>query len=86
MKTFITFAGSELMPLWIILGLVGFFGLIVLIVILAKKKFTTLQIKKPEIDEKEAAQQELDRILVPIDDEETLKQMEEASKEDAKSN
>lgn len=78
-------AASDLMPLWIILGLLGFFGLIVLIVILVKRYFKPLQIKKDDIPEEEAIKQELDRVLVPIEDEETLKQMtEEASKhEDA---
>ena len=76
-----TFATPDLLPLWIILGLLGFFGLIVLGVILVKRHFTSLQIKKDDIPEEQAIQEELDRVLVPIEDEETLKQMdEEASK------
>lgn len=80
----ILFAGAaDLMPLWIVLGLLGFFGLIVLIIILVKKYVKPLQIKKDDIPEDEAVRQELDRILVPIDDKDTLKQMdEEASKQD----
>lgn len=82
-KYLIVLAGTDLMPLWIILGLLGFFGLIVLIVILVKKYVKPLQIKKDDIPEEEAIKQELDRILVPIDDEDTLKQMnEDASKKD----
>ena len=86
-NVFRTFAAPDLLPLWIILGLLGFFGLIVLGVIIAKKHFTSLQIKKDDIPEEQAIQEELDRVLVPIEDEETLKQMnEEASKnqDDAK--
>ena len=61
---------------------VGAAGLIVLGVILAKKFFKPLQINKPEIKEDEAIQEELDRILVPVEDEEVKKQMEEAAKKD----
>ena len=61
---------------------IAFFALIVLIVIVVKKFVKPLQIKKPEIDEKEAIKEELDRILVPIEDEEVKKQMEEAAKKD----
>lgn len=73
---------SDLLALWVLLGLLGFFGLIVLGVMIAKNKINFLKIKKPEIDEKEAAKEELDRILVPIDDEEIQKQMDEATKND----
>ena len=73
---------SDLLPLWVLLGLLGFFGLIVLGVMLAKNKINFLKIKKPEIDEKQAAKEELDRILVPIEDEEIQKQMDEAKEHD----
>ena len=73
---------SDLLPLWVLLGLLGFFGLIVLGVMLAKNKINFLKIKKPEIDEKQAAQEELDRILVPIEDEDIKKQMDEAREND----
>lgn len=73
---------SDLLPLWVLLGLLGFFGLIVLGVMVAKNKINFLKIKKPEIDEKQAAKEELDRILVPIEDEEIQKQMEEAKEHD----
>ena len=62
--------------------ILGFFGLIVLAVILVKRKVKPLQIKKEEMSEEEAAKAELDRILVPVDDE-TQKQMEEAAKNEA---
>ncbi len=63
---------------FVIIGLVlVFFGLIILIIILVKRHVKPLQIKKDEIDEQEAVRQELDRILVPIDDEKIQKEMEE---------
>ncbi len=63
---------------FVIIGLVLlFFGLIILIIILVKRHVKPLQIKKDEIDEKEAVRQELDRILVPIEDENIQKEMEE---------
>lgn len=73
-------AASSLLPLWIILGVVGFFGLLILVIILVKKRFTSLQIKKEDIDEQTAVQQELDRFLVPIEDEEIQKAMLEDEK------
>ena len=77
---FRTFAASDLLPLWIILGLLGFFGLLILVIIFIKRHVTSLQIKKDEITEEEAVRQELDRVLVPIEDEEIQKAMEEEAK------
>lgn len=68
-------AGNDLLPLWIILGLLGFFGLIIIIIIIVKRHVAPLQIKKDNLTEEEAIQEELDRILVPIEDEEVKKQM-----------
>ncbi len=62
--------------------IIGFFVLIVLLIILIKKFVKPLQIKKPEIKEEDAIKEELDRLLVPIEDEEVKKQMEEAAKRD----
>lgn len=73
-------AASDLLPLWIILGLLGFFGLLILVIIFVKRHVTSLQIKKDEITEEEAVRQELDRVLVPIEDEEIQKAMEEEAK------
>ena len=70
-------AAADLLPLWIILGLLGFFGLLILVIIFVKRRFSSLQIKKEEIDEQEAVRQELDRYLVPIEDEEIQKAMAE---------
>ncbi len=76
---------DELPPWAFILIIVAFFGLIVLAVVLVKKKVKPLQIKKPEISEEQAVQEELDRILVPVDDD-VQKQMDEAMKKDGKDN
>ena len=73
---------TDFPPFLIVIILVAFFGLIVLGVILVKKYVKPLQINKPEIKEEDAIKEELDRILVPIEDEETKKQMEEAAKKD----
>ena len=81
---YVLFDGSQLLPLWIILGLLGFFGLLILVIILVKRRFPSLQVKKDEISEEEAVQQELDRILVPIVDEEVQEQIANASNEDNK--
>jgi len=75
---------ADLTGLWVTLGLLGFFGLIVIGVMIARDKIGFLKIKKPEVDEKKAAKEELDRILVPIEDEEIQKQMDEAKKNEGK--
>ena len=77
---------TQFLSLIIIGGLLGFFGLLILIIILVKRHFGVLQIKKDEIDEQEAVRQELDRYLVPIEDEEIQKAMaeDEANEEKAK--
>ena len=74
---------TDFPPILIVLILVAFFGLIVLGVILVKRYVKPLQIDKPEIKEEDAIQEELDRILVPVEDEDIKKQMDdEASKKD----
>ena len=75
------FAGN-LLPLWVILGVLGFFGLLIIVIILVKRRFTSLQIKKDDIPEEVAIQQELDRILVPIDDGELQEKVFEEEIED----
>lgn len=72
-----TLAASNLLPLWIILGVLGFFGLLIIVIIFIKRHVVSLQIKKDDIDEQTAVQQELDRYLVPIEDEEIQKAMAE---------
>ena len=73
---------DSLNPGWFVLIFVGFFGLIVLGVIIVKKFIKPLQIKKPDMKEEDFVQEELDRLLVPVEDEEIKKQMEEAAKKD----
>ena len=68
---------GQFLPLIVIGGLLGFFGLLVLVIILVKRHFKPLQIEKDDLTEEEAIKEELDRILVPIDDEEVQKQMME---------
>ena len=75
-------AKGDFPPFLIVIILVAFFGLIVLGVILVKKFVKPLQINKPEIKEEDAIQEELDRVLVPIEDEEIKKQMDEAAEKD----
>ena len=68
---------NQVLPLIIILGVLGFFGLLILVIIIVKRHVVGLQIKKEEIPEEEAVRQELDRYLVPIEDEEIQKAMAE---------
>ena len=78
----ITLANSQF-PSWLIVViLVAFFGLIVATVIIVKRFVKPLQIDKPDIKEEDAIQEELDRLLVPVEDEEIKKQMDEAAKKD----
>ena len=70
-------------PSWlIVIILVAFFGLIVATVIIVKRFVKPLQIDKPDMKEEDAIQEELDRLLVPVEDEEIKKQMDEAAKKD----
>ena len=75
---------ERFLPLIIIVSLLLFFGLLIIIIIFVKRRFTSLQIKKDEIDEEEAVRQELDRYLVPIEDEDIKNAMaqDEANKDE----
>ena len=78
----ITLANTQF-PSWLIVViLVAFFGLIVATVIIVKRFIKPLQIDKPDIKEEDAIQEELDRLLVPVEDEEIKKQMDEAARKD----
>lgn len=57
----------------------AFFGIVVLIIILVKRNVKVLQIKKDEVKEEDYIREELDRILVPVDDD-VQRQMDEAAK------
>ena len=82
MQFYVSF--GNFLPLVIIGGVLLFFGLIVLIIIIVKRHVSALQIKKDDITEEEAIEQELDRILVPIEDEETIKEMAKENIEELK--
>ncbi len=63
-------------PIFIIVGLVAFFGIIVLVVYLLRKYVKAFTNQDKKVDRETAAQQDLDRMLVPVDDEKTKAEME----------
>ncbi len=63
-------------PIFIIVGLVVFFGIIVLVVYLLRKYVQAFKNPDKKVDRETAAQQDLDRMLVPVDDEKTKAEME----------
>jgi len=66
----------------ILFSLLGFFGLVVLGVIFAKKHIKGLQSKDDApIDEEKAIEEELSRVLEPIEDEKIKEQMAQVSNE-----
>ena len=74
---------NEIATTFLILGgVILFFGIIVLVIILVKRHVPMLQTKKEEIDEDVALQEEMDRVLVPIDDKETIEEIEKLEKEE----
>ena len=78
-----TFADANLMPLWIILALLVFFGAMIAVIIMIKRRTNKIGVNEEEkVDEHQAVQQELDRILVPIDDEEVKKEMEKSASDE----
>lgn len=77
-----TFA-ADLLPLWIILALLVFFGAMIAVIIVVKRKTNKVGVNEEEkVDEQTAVQQELDRILVPIEDDEVQAEMEKAISSD----
>ena len=68
-------------PLFITLALVIFFGIIVLAVILVKKYVKPFQNTEKPLSDKEIAEEEVNRLVTDITDEETLQQMNEAARE-----
>ena len=71
-----TFANGNLLPLWIILALLVLFGTMIAVIIFVKRKTNKIGVNEEEkVDEQTAVQQELDRILVPIDDDIVEKDM-----------
>ena len=76
---------NEIATTFLILGgVILFFGIIVLVIILVKRNVPMFQTKKEEIDEDVALQEEMDRVLVPIEDEETIEEIEKIEKDEKK--
>ena len=76
---------EDLMVLWIVLGI----ALIGLVAWLCYRFIPGLRIEKEEVDEKQAAKEESDRLLVPMDEdvevkEETNEDKKEESLEEVK--
>ena len=69
---------NDLMILWIVLGI----ALIGLIAWLGYRFIPGLKIEKNDVDEEQAAKEELDRFLVPMDDEIESAEDEEKSSEE----
>lgn len=66
------------MPGWLIpIIIVGVFGVIVIAVILIKKNVKAFKNEEKPKSDKEIAQEEMDRLLVPVDDPEAEAQMKE---------
>lgn len=61
---------EDLMVLWIVLGI----ALIGLVAWLCYRFIPGLRIEKEEVDEKQAAKEELDRFLVPMDEDVEIKE------------
>jgi hypothetical protein len=71
---------ADLTSLWYILGIVAIFGIVVLAVILIKKYWKPFRNEEKPKSDKEIAEEEVKRLVVDVDDENT-KEMDEASKE-----
>ena len=68
-------------PLFITIGLIVIFGIIVLGVILLKKYVKVFQNDDGPKSDKEIAAEEVNRVLTEVTDEDTLRAMESAAKE-----
>jgi len=68
-------------PIFIIVGLVVFFGIIVLVVYLLRKYVKAFSNQEKKVDRETAAKQDLDRLLVPVEDEKTKAEMEKFNEE-----
>lgn len=76
------YLSDGLESLFILLGVLGLMGIIVIAVIIFKKKFKKFDIEKPNISEEQAVREELDRVLVPVDEELVEKTKDEPTKKD----
>ena len=69
---------EDLMVLWIVLGI----ALIGLVAWLCYRFIPGLRIEKEEVDEKQAAKEELDRFLVPMDEDIEIKEETDEDKKE----
>ncbi|MDY5853504.1 MAG: hypothetical protein SPK28_04670 [Bacilli bacterium] len=69
---------EDLMVLWIVLGI----ALIGLVAWLCYRFIPGLRIEKEEVDEKQAAKEELDRFLVPMDEDVEVKEETDEDKKE----
>ena len=69
---------EDLMVLWIVLGI----ALIGLVAWLCYRFIPGLRIEKEEVDEKQAAKEELDRFLVPMDEDVEIKEETDGDKKE----
>ncbi len=69
---------EDLMVLWIVLGI----ALIGLVAWLCYRFIPGLRIEKEEVDEKQAAKEELDRFLVPMDEDVEIKEETDEDKKE----
>ena len=69
---------EDLMVLWIVLGI----ALIGLVAWLCYRFIPGLRIEKEEVDEKQAAKEELDRFLVPMDEDVEIKEETDGNKKE----
>ena len=69
---------EDLMVLWIVLG-IAFIGLVAW---LCYRFIPGLRIEKEEVDEKQAAKEELDRFLVPMDEDVEIKEETDEDKKE----
>ena len=76
------YLSEGLESLFILLGVLGLMGIIVVAVIIFKKKFKKFDIEKPNISEEQAVRDELDRVLVPVDEDLVEKTKDEPTKKD----
>ena len=76
------YLSEGLESLFILLGVLGLMGIIVVDVIIFKKKFKKFDIEKPNISEEQAVREELDRVLVPVDEDLVEKTKDEPTKKD----
>ena len=69
---------EDLMVLWIVLGI----ALIGLVAWLCYRFIPGLRIEKEEVDEKQAAKEELDRFLVPMEEDVEIKEETDEDKKE----